>query len=410
MNNPILEILSQGEEIVTGQIVDTNATWLAQQAVELGFNISRHTAVGDKLVDLVQVLSEISTRADCCICTGGLGPTSDDLTAEAVTQAFDQPLRFDETALEQIQAFFARRNRKMAECNRKQALLPQQAVRIDNQWGTAPGFAVQGGRCWFVFLPGVPAEMKPMFTQHVKMLIKGRFRLSPPHLITIKTVGIGESDLQERINAVAIPDEVQLGFRADVGEVNVKLLFPANYPIGRQTNLSNEVATKIGEAVYAMNDGESHDVDLVSLIDRLMTEKKLTLSVLETVGQGLLAAQMIGSQWLLESGYARSIELRMQSLALNYLPDNPLDNARQLATSLQKKTKSSLTLIQLYIEQPTSGTEQDGAAEIYTLLLVDGVFHHSRRLLAGTLKRQQQQATMLALDLLRRYLQDKSIV
>ena len=90
--NPTLEIFSQGEEVVTGQTVDTNAAWLSEQVVTLGFTVTRHTAVGDKLDDLVTLLREISTRADCCICTGGLGPTSDDLTAEAVAKAFDLPL------------------------------------------------------------------------------------------------------------------------------------------------------------------------------------------------------------------------------------------------------------------------------------------------------------------------------
>jgi nicotinamide-nucleotide amidase len=147
--NPTLEIFSQGEEIVTGQIVDTNAAWLSQQAVACGFTVTRHTAVGDKLDDLIVLLQDISPRADCCICTGGLGPTSDDLTAEAVAYAFNLPLKFDDIAFEQISNFFAHRNKTMPESNRKQAMLPHGAERIDNEWGTAPGFSLQYGRCWF---------------------------------------------------------------------------------------------------------------------------------------------------------------------------------------------------------------------------------------------------------------------
>jgi nicotinamide-nucleotide amidase len=126
--NPSLEIFSQGEEIVTGQVLDTNAVWLSQKAVVMGFNVTRHTAVGDKLADLVQSLLDISNRADCCICTGGLGPTSDDLTAEAVAKAFGLPLVFDEIAYGQIEQFFRNRNRAMPECNRKQAMLPQGSI------------------------------------------------------------------------------------------------------------------------------------------------------------------------------------------------------------------------------------------------------------------------------------------
>ena len=104
--NPTLEIFSQGEEIVTGQTVDTNAAWLSQQAVVCGFTVTRHTAVGDKLDDLIVLLQDISQRADCCICTGGLGPTSDDLTAEAVACAFKLPLEFDDYCLCTNQSFF----------------------------------------------------------------------------------------------------------------------------------------------------------------------------------------------------------------------------------------------------------------------------------------------------------------
>jgi competence/damage-inducible protein CinA-like protein len=168
MNHPLAEIFSQGEEVINGQIADTNAAWLSQRLVEMGFVISRHTAVGDKLEDLISLLKEISHRADFCICTGGLGPTIDDLTAEAVAQAFDKPLELDTTALAQIKRHFSSRNKVMAESNRKQAYFPKGAVRLDNTVGTAPGFALQVRRCWFVFVPGVPSEMRQLFNELIK--------------------------------------------------------------------------------------------------------------------------------------------------------------------------------------------------------------------------------------------------
>jgi competence/damage-inducible protein CinA-like protein len=202
--NPILEIFSQGEEIVTGHTIDTNAAWLAQQAVRQGFCVTRHTAVGDKLADLVTLLQEIAQRADCCICTGGLGPTQDDLTAEAVALAFGLPLQFDPKAFAQIEAFFRLRQRDMPESNRKQALLPKGSVRLNNKRGTAPGFALRYQRCWFVFLPGVPSEMRTMFVKRVLPLLQKQFVLQPSTLISIKTYGLGESAIQQRLNALAV--------------------------------------------------------------------------------------------------------------------------------------------------------------------------------------------------------------
>ncbi|MBT3698415.1 MAG: competence/damage-inducible protein A, partial [Methylococcales bacterium] len=127
-----IEILSQGEELLTGQVIDTNAGWLSDELVRMGLTITRHTTVGDEKGDLVAVLKEIAARADGCLCTGGLGPTVDDLTAEAVAEAFALPLKLDTAALAQIEGFFKHRGQPMPASNRKQALFPATAIRLDN--------------------------------------------------------------------------------------------------------------------------------------------------------------------------------------------------------------------------------------------------------------------------------------
>jgi competence/damage-inducible protein CinA-like protein len=250
--NPTVEILSQGEEVITGQVADTNAAWLSQQLVAMGFSVTRHTVVGDKLVDLVTVLQEIAGRTDCCICSGGLGPTCDDLTAEAVAQTFNLPLQFDEVAFVHIQAYFQSRNKVMPELNRKQAMFPQSSMRIDNTIGTAPGFCFSYQNCWFVFLPGVPTEMQHLFNETVVTDLRNRFYLTPSRLITIKTAGMGESQLQEKMNQLALPENVQLGFRACIDEVQTKLLFPYDFTAADMTALVAQVVEKIGEAVIAV--------------------------------------------------------------------------------------------------------------------------------------------------------------
>lgn len=252
--NPKVEIFSQGEEVITGQVADTNAAWLSQQLVAMGFVISRHTAVGDHLADLIKLLQEIaSRRPDCCICTGGLGPTTDDLTAEAVATAFNLPLQFDEIAFAQIKQYFQRKNRIMPELNRKQAMLPQGVTRIDNTVGSAPGFCFSYQNCWFVFLPGVPTEMQHLFNETVIADLKNRFSPSPSQLVTLKTQGIGESELQEKLNQLTLPENVQLGFRAaGMGEVHTKLLFPPNYAATDASAIVAQVREKIGAAIFAV--------------------------------------------------------------------------------------------------------------------------------------------------------------
>ena len=407
--NPTLEIFSQGEEVVTGQIVDTNAAWLSEQVVSLGFTVTRHTAVGDKLDDLIALLREISVRADCCICTGGLGPTRDDLTAEAVGLAFGLPLEFDELALAQIQRFFTLRNRVMPESNRKQALFPKGAVRIDNAWGTAPGFSLQVGRCWFAFVPGVPMEMRHLFLETIRPSLSSRFLLRPSKLITIKTLGIGESAIQQRIGAIEISDEVQLGFRAGPDDVHTKLLFPSDYPETSMIALVGKVATELSDHVFAIEGLGQASGDLVFTIDQLMTAGNYTLAVVETASQGLLAAKCIGAKWLLETRYQQSLEKLGQSLAVTVNTHDLAATAQAVANALQKTSAADWVLIQLYAGDNKTFHDKDLSIILYNALLTKDGFYQTTHSVAGPHTRKQNQAALWALDLLRRYLQHKEL-
>jgi competence/damage-inducible protein CinA-like protein len=409
--NPTLEIFSQGEEVVTGQTIDTNAAWLSEQVVNLGFIVTRHTAVGDKLHDLVALLREISVRADCCLCTGGLGPTSDDLTAEAVSIAFDLPLELDEVALAQIKHFFTLRKRAMPESNRKQALFPKGYERIDNDWGTAPGFSLQVGRCWFAFMPGVPSEMRGLFLESIKATLCGRFVLQPSQLITLKTIGIGESAIQQRINEIPIPipKSVQLGFRASSDDVQTKLLFPHDYPQAALTNLVEKVAAALGDDVFAIDGLEEESGDLVFTIDQLMKAGNHTLSVVETASQGLLAAKCVGVGWLLESSYQQSLACLGEKLLVAVNVDDLSATAKAIASKMQQVSTADLVLVQLAARDNKIFHDKDQAILLYNVLLTEDGFYQTTRSVAGPISTKQNQAALLALDLLRRYLQHKEL-
>lgn len=407
--NPTLEIFSQGEEVVTGQTVDTNAAWLSEHVVAMGFTVTRHTAVGDKLDDLVTLLREISVRADCCICTGGLGPTSDDLTAEAVAKAFDLPLEFDDVAFEQIKRFFMLRNRPMPESNRKQAMFPKGAERIDNAWGTAPGFSLQVGRCWFAFVPGVPFEMRHLFSESIRPTLASRFLLRPGKLITIKTLGIGESAIQERISAIEIPPQVQLGFRASPDDVQTKLLFPHDYPEAAVAALASKVEEELGDSVFAIDGFGRASGDLVFVIDQLMTVGGHTLAVVETASQGLLAAKCIGLPWLLETRYEQSLERLGQKLGVTVNGNDLIATAQAVASEIKKTGAADFVLVQLYAGDNKTFHDKDQSIILYNTLLTGDGFHQTTHSVAGPIKRKQNQAALLALDLLRRYLQHKEL-
>ncbi|SJM91381.1 competence/damage-inducible protein A [Crenothrix polyspora] len=400
--NPLLEIFSQGEEIIRGQITDTNATWLSQHSVQLGFNVVRHTAVGDKLADLVLLLQEIAQRADCCLCTGGLGPTTDDLTAEAVAKAFNLPLLFDDTAYAQIKQFFAHRGRAMPESNSKQAWLPTGAERLDNDMGTAPGFAVKFQRCWFAFMPGVPSEMQHMYLAKILPSLTGRFQLHPARLITLKTIGMGESAIQECIAGVTIPHDVQLGFRA-AEDVQVKLLFPFAYSELMLRQLVADIAECLAACVYAIDGLGEESGDLVATLDKLMLSGGHRLAVLETASQGLLAAKCLGMEWLLSASYIQSLPRVATQFSLVPMTDDIIAFAKIIARHLQQQQGADFALVQLYAEQRDILCDKNQSIIVHTVLLAGDMYQHETHSIGGTLQRKQKQAALMSLDVLRRY-------
>ena len=160
---PTVEILSQGDEIITGHTVDTNTAWLAKELSALGLHVRFHTSIGDNPEHIKSAFKLALSRVDICISTGGLGPTTDDLTAEAAAAAIARPLVLDETAWAHIQALFKKYKVNLAPSNIKQAYLPETAIRLDNHWGTAPGFRIHTKTASLTCFPGVPHEMKKMF-------------------------------------------------------------------------------------------------------------------------------------------------------------------------------------------------------------------------------------------------------
>jgi nicotinamide-nucleotide amidase len=399
--NPVLEIFSQGEEIIRGQIVDTNAAWLSEQAVQIGFTVTRHTAVGDNLGDLVALLQEIAQRADCCLCTGGLGPTSDDLTTEAVASAFDLPLVFDEIAYAQMQHYFAHRNRPMPESNIKQAMLPTGSVRLDNDLGTAPGFAFKYQRCWFAFMPGVPSEMRQMYLEKILPTLQNRFLLHPERLVTLRTLGLGESAIQQSLKDISIPDEVQLGFRA-AEDVQVKLLFPFDYPEIAVQDLINEVANCLGDYVFAI-EGLGYDTgDLIATIDKLMMQGNHNLAVLETASQGLLAAKCMLCGWLVSGSYEQSLARVRNKFAIADDNDDVLAIAKSAARNMQQQAVD-FALVQLYTESRSILHDKNKIIVVHTVLLAGDEYHHATHSIAGTAQRKQNYSALMSLDVLRRY-------
>lgn len=394
------EIFSQGEEVVAGEIADTNAAWLSSKLVDLGVDVVRHTAVGDRLADLVIAMQEINGRADVCLCTGGLGPTCDDLTAEAAAEAFHSPLLLDEVALGQIHEYYRARQRAMPDINRKQAMLPQMACRIDNRWGTAPGFRLQAGRCRFFFLPGVPSEMRAMYLHFVEPILKSDFILSPRRCSVLRTFGQGESQLQEILDGLSLPDQVRLGFRVNMPYVDVKLQFAADFRAGEREAIERVVRERLGDCVSMQlrSDEGGLALGLVDVLEPMM--RGFSLAVVESVSGGELARQAAGRRWFLESTVVPDVgRLRRKFVARETGMDE--NTSRQtwlmdLALAFRAQGQADIVLVQCPGEAPS---EPVGMA-----LVGPGFSIYRERIISGEVIRQQRTAAAWALDQLRRQL------
>jgi nicotinamide-nucleotide amidase len=422
---PSAEILSQGDEVVTGQIADTNAAWLSERLTELGFTVTRHTTVGDRLDDLVRVLREIGDRADVCIGTGGLGPTDDDLTAEAVARAFEAPLALDEVALEQIEERFRSFGRPMAPVNRKQALLPAGSARIDNRWGTAPGFAVRGGRCDFSFLPGVPREMTRMFGEGVAPRLQTTFSLRPGRRVSLRTIGVGESDLQQVMGDWSRPG-VTVGYRTTMPENHVKLWFDAeSFPTGAGDDALvetvAEVFGRIGRWVFTIEGcprppAPGVDVGggtLAAVVGRRLLASGATLAVAESCTGGRIAAACTAipgaSEWLHEAlvTYANAAKVRLldvseADLAAHGAVSEPV--ARAMAEGVRSRAGTTWGVGVTGIAGPGGGTPDKPVGTVHVAVAgPDGTVHRALRL-PGDRDRIQSLAVVSALELLRRSL------
>jgi competence/damage-inducible protein CinA-like protein len=409
MKTPTVEILSQGEEVLTGQIVDTNSAWLSERLVKLGFSVSRHNTVGDRLDDLINVFLEITTRADVCICTGGLGPTSDDLTAQAVSNAFDLALIEDAVALEQIEQYFSCRQKIMPAINRRQALLPQNAIRLDNHWGTAPGFALQVNHCWLICVPGVPYEMRQLFDTQIVALLQKDFQQKPWQLVILRTVNMGESDIQQSIQHIVLPERVTLSFRAGLWENQTKLLFPPDHSFQNMDELTQKYTQAIGNSVFSIEGLKQPGGSLLDVVGRLLMQRNATLSLLETISSGKLAAHCAGASWLQHAVtiFRATQLLEMYAIDCDQLKTSQqrLSAATRIAKLLCDQTGADYSLVQLWMI--TDGLEQFDNEAIPVITVAFGVEEQCviREVnLQGPMRRRHIRAAATALDLLRELL------
>jgi nicotinamide-nucleotide amidase len=288
MNKEIkVELIAIGNELLGGITVNTNSSWLGQKLTKLGLAVHWVTVTGDTPAEIEAALFHAGKRADLIITTGGLGPTPDDLTRQAIGRFFKTGLILHQPTMDKMKNIFSARNLTMPELNRIQAMVPQKAVVISNPLGTAPGLELEKNGKVFYFLPGVPHEMKMMMEQEILSRLKNRFTPHPVAEHLFRTTGIPESRVYEKIAPVLnLNPEFQSAFLPKTSGIDIRL---KNYTLDSQAELRfnscmADIRTCLEKYIYS----ESEE-SLPEVLGRLLSEKKLSLALAESFTGGLVA-------------------------------------------------------------------------------------------------------------------------
>lgn len=320
MKKILAELLTIGDEILYGQIVDTNSQWMSVELDKVGIKVVRKTTVGDEENEILNAFAEAEKRADIVLITGGLGPTNDDLTKPCLVKYFQCELKMHEEALAEVTEFFKSRGRELTEINKQQAALPSCCTKITNKFGTAPGMWFERNGKVFVSMPGVPHEMKLMMTTFIIPQLQQKFKTPAIVHQLIRTAGIGESFLAEKISdwEKSLPEHIKLAYLPGLGGVTLRL---TGFSSSRETlksemdTLIQKIKTLAGDYIFGFNEDP-----LEVVIGNQLREKKLTISVAESCTGGFLSHLITSvpgsSDYFLGSMIPYAYEIKMRQLGV----------------------------------------------------------------------------------------------
>jgi nicotinamide-nucleotide amidase len=363
----IAEIMATGEEIRSGALIDSNSAYIAEKLGEVGAVVARHTCVGDDLGLLISTFQEIGNRADIAVVTGGLGPTSDDLTAQAAAEAAGVSLVINQSARQSLEMYFKARKRAINPASQKQALLPQGAQCIANPIGTAPGFRLEIGNCVFFFLPGVPGEMQRMLSDTVLPQLsqilgakRNFFQVK-----TLSTFGLTESKAFERLADLEnIFPEICLGLRVKFPEIQVKLYAQGSHEQQLNAKLESAaqwVTEKMGNNVFSLQ-GDSME----KTTGQLLKAKQATLAVAESCTGGLISHMLTNisgsSEYFVFCGitYSNQAKIDILNVSAETIQTHGAvheETAKEMALGVQRISGATYGLATSGIAGPTGGTE-----------------------------------------------------
>ena len=384
-----LELINTGSELMLGRVLNTHQQWLCRQLADLGYVVNRQVGVADTAADIEQAVREALGRADFIITTGGLGPTSDDITRDRIAALLGRKLSEDPAIVAHVEGFFAQRKRPMPASARVQAMVPEGALVLANAHGTAPGLALHvspnpfradGKASWLVMLPGPPRELRPMFTNQVAPLLKAKLPLDGDFVCrTLRTVGIGESFLEERIAGPLEPlmdSGMELGYCAHTGAVDVRFVARGCGAEAVVAEAACLVYVLAGEHIFGEGDDE-----LEQVLVRRLTERRQTLALAESCTGGFIANRLTnvpgvsavflaGLVTYSDAAKEQFLGVRAETLATHGAVSEAV--AREMAEGARARTGADFALAVTGIAGPGGGTAEKPVGTVFIALASAG--------------------------------------
>jgi nicotinamide-nucleotide amidase len=412
-----VELVTIGNELLLGQTIDTNSAWIAQQLNILGARVSRITSVGDARDAILEILEESGKRADIIIMTGGLGPTSDDITKPALCEFFDTSLVLNPSVHEHIKALLAVRGHKLNELNTKQAEVPESATILHNDQGTAPGLWFEKNGKIFISLPGVPFEMENLMMARVIPRLRERFIFPAIFYKTVITQGSFEAQLSELLRdfEAALPESISLAYLPSPGIIRLRLGTTGDDLQQLEKDIEKQVMKLQGiipEYIIGFDDDT-----LELIIGRMLKSRAQTLSVAESCTGGSIASMITripGSSDYFKGGIvAYSNEIKRDQLAIDHsLLESYGAVSKQVVEDMAINTRllfnTDFSVAVSGIAGPSGGTEEKPVGTIWIAVSCQGSTLSSRFRFGDNRERNIRRSSVAALNMLRKMIIDRN--
>ncbi|PWJ44366.1 competence/damage-inducible protein A [Sediminitomix flava] len=368
------EIITIGDEILYGQITDTNSQWMSERLTEIGVKVIRKTAIGDTKEAITEALDKAKKEAQIVLMTGGLGPTKDDITKKTLANYFDTELIFNENVYENIGRLLRQFGRELTEQNKNQAEVLKICDVLQNEVGTAPGMWIDHEGCVFVSMPGVPHEMKFLMSEHVLPRLEEKY--IPGHIIhkVIRTIGIPESKLSQMLEdwELALPENIGLAYLPKLGQVRLRLTAVGEDKEAIELQLESEVLklkSIVTKGIYA-----EEDIELEEVVGIILKQRDMTVATAESCTGGNVANKITdisGSSAYFKGGiipYSNEIkmdQLGVRAETLEKYGAVSEQTAKEMAENVRKKFNASVGISTTGIAGPTGGTPDKPVGTIW---------------------------------------------